>query len=552
MTDTLIKLNITGMTCPGCASHVQTALGRVPGVKHVDVPGWQSSVANVTADANVTDETLIEAVSAAGYGAAVIDRVPLAEAPTIDTNASDFDLLVIGGGSGGFAAAIAASELDRRVGMINDGVIGGTCVNVGCVPSKTLLRAAQANHMAGAHPFKGVNTRQDAPDWPTIRAEKDALVAALRQSKYVDVLAAYPNVTLIEGRAQFEPDGAITVGERRITADRTVIATGARPKRLPLPGLEEADPLDSTRLLDLPTLPESLIVLGGRAVAVELGQMMARLGVRVLILQRSSRLIPEHEPEIGRALKEALEQEGIGVITGVQVERLSRDGNQRVVHARVMGQMREFRADQILMATGRQPNTDGLGLDRVGVDTDANGAILTNDFLQTTNPAIYAAGDVTTRPQFVYVAAAAGGIAARHAFGAETGPLDLSAMPAVIFSDPQVATVGLTESQARVAGYTVMTSTLDLKHVPRAQAARDTRGLIKLVADEVSGRLLGAHILAAEGGEVIQSAALAVKFDLTVDDLASSLFPYLTQVEGLKLAALNFKKDVTMLSCCAV
>jgi mercuric reductase len=549
-----IELTVKGMTCPSCAHHVAHALQTVPGVEKADVPGWQSAYATVIADSSVSADTLMTAVQDAGYLATVKDSFLLTDSEIVehDNTATDFDLLVIGGGSGGFAAAITAAELGKRVGIINAGTIGGTCVNVGCVPSKTLIRAAQVQHTIHNHPFKGIEATPTGLDWGTVRAEKDALVASLRQSKYVDVLAAYPDITFIEGRASFQPDGSVRVADRVYRADRYVIATGAQPKMLPLPGLEEAKPLNSTTLMDIETLPKSLIILGGRAVALELGQAMSRLGVQVVILQRSPRLIPEHEPEIGRAIQDYLEQEGIGVITGVVVERLSRDGDSRVVHARVMGQVREYRAEHILMALGRQPNTSDLGLEHVHVETNIDGAIIVNEFQQTSNPHIYATGDATTNPEFVYVAAAGGAIASRNALTGSQIPLDLSAMPVVIFTDPQIATVGLTEAQARQRGFEVKTSKVTLEHVPRALAARDTRGFIKLVADGATGRILGAHILAAEGGEVIQTATLAVKFGLTVDDLTSTLFPYLTQVEGLKLAAQAFTKDVKMLSCCAV
>jgi mercuric reductase len=549
------ELRIGGMTCAHCAEHVTEALEGVPGVENVDVPGWQSDRAMVIAQSGVSPEMLTAAVKEAGYSAAVKSQHPFQPVEADRAGAPDhhnFDLIVIGGGSGGFAAAIAASDLDKRVALVNAGTIGGTCVNVGCVPSKTLIRAAGVWHSAGHHPFKGIHTAQNTLDWSAVRAEKDALVASMRQSKYVDVLAAYPNTTFFEGWARFQVDGSVQIGERRYTANRHVIATGAQPRMLPFPGLEEAAPLNSATLMELERLPQSLIILGGRAVALELGQTMARLGVEVFILQRSSRLVPEHEPEISRAIREYLEQEGIGIITGVQVERLGREGDTRVVHARMMGQARELRADQILMALGRQPNTAGLELEHVGVETDANGAIVINEFQQTSNPRIYAVGDVTTNPELVYVAAAAGAVAARNALTGAQEPLDLNVVPAVIFTDPQIATVGLTEAQARRAGYEVKTSRVSLEYVPRAQAAWDTRGFIKLVADAGTGRILGAHVLAAEGGEVIQVATLAIRFGLTIDDLTGTLFPYLTQVEGLKLAALGFEKDVTKLSCCAV
>jgi mercuric reductase len=321
---------------------------------------------------------------------------------------------------------------------------------------------------------------------------------------------------------------------------------------LSIPGIEEVEPVNSTTLMELEQLPESLLILGGRAIALELGQTMARLGVQVLILQRSTRLVPDHEPEIGRAIKDYLEQEGIGVITGAQVERLSREGNTRIVHTRIMGQEKEFKADQVLMALGRKPNTDGLGLENVNVELDNSGAIIVDKYQQTSNPAIYATGDVTNNPKFVYVAASGGSIAGQNALSNTQKALDLSTVPGVIFTNPQIATVGLTEAQARKKGYEVKTSSINLEHLASAQAARDTRGFIKLVADEGTNHMLGAHIIGAEAGEVIQVATLAIKFGININEISDTLFPYLTQVEGLKLAALAFEKDVAMLSCCAV
>src|SRR5260221_3330267 len=252
-----IELQVRGMTCVSCAQHVTHALESVPGVEKAIVPGWQSARATVIADNQVSPTALIDAVAEAGYTAAVQKQGTRQRAhEAVDRRASDFDLLVIGGGSGGFAAAITAPELRKKVGLLNAGTIGGTCVNVGCVPSKTLIRAAEAWHNAGHHPFQGVKTSQVELDWSTIRAEKDRLVASLRQSKYVDVLAAYPEIAFIEGRAVFQTDGSVQVGDRPYRANRYVIATGAQPRMLAIPGLEEAQPLNSTTLMDLERLPK--------------------------------------------------------------------------------------------------------------------------------------------------------------------------------------------------------------------------------------------------------------------------------------------------------
>lgn len=558
-TPSQIELELQGMTCDSCALHVTNALKRVAGVKEVTVPGWQSGQASLAVEPAVSEATLVEAVAKAGYRATVTTRrqAVAPQPPTGNGHQHDYDLIVIGSGGGGMAAAIKAAELGYRAALIEGGVIGGTCVNIGCVPSKTLIRAAAAYHQAGQHPFTGIQTRAAGVDWAALMQHKDELVTELRQAKYVDVLAAYgDSITLIRGWARLRSDHEVALNDGRVfSADKIVLATGAKPRMLSLPGLKQVEVLTSTTAMALRQQPESLLVIGGRAVALELGQTFARLGTKVTLLQRSSRLIPDHEPEISTALAEALRQEGLTIETGVKLLAIQAEDGQKVVTATVNGEAGEFRAEQVLMAVGRAPNTRDMGLEEIGVELDGQGFIKVNSRLETTNPNIYAVGDVTSGPNLVYVAAAAGGIAATNALTGERQSLNLNILPEVIFTDPQVARVGLTEAEATAGGYEVKTSTLPLEYVPRALAARDTRGLIKLVADRHSDRLLGAHALAAEGGEIIQTAALAMKFGLqygfTLANLREMLFPYLTQVEGLKLAAQTFEKDVAQLSCCA-
>lgn len=553
----VLELEVTGMTCPECATHVTQALQKVDGVVEAKVPDWQEKRALVTVEGDVQEKQLTKTVKNAGYGAEVLDRKVISAATSHnDRNRDvDYDLVVIGTGGGGVAASIRAAENGHKVAIVEAGTIGGTCVSIGCVPSKVLIRAAEAYHVAGHQSFAGLKTKAVSVDWSALIAQKDQLVEDLRQKKYVDVLKSYEEVDLIEGWAKLDANGDVIVGDKTLKTGRVVVATGARPKILPIHGIENVEVLNSTTAMALKKQPESLIVLGGRAIALELGQAFARLGTKVTILQRSSRLVPDHEPEIGDALAEYFREEGIRVETGVATEGIREKNGEKIVHATVRGEQREFRAEQVLIALGRTPNTKDMGLQAAGVELDKNGFIVVDEHLQTSNPKIYAAGDVTTLPNFVYVAAAAGGTASDNAFNGNSKQLDLSVLPEVIFTSPQIATVALTEAQAKSEGFDVKTSTLPLEYVPRALAARDTRGFIKLVADRQSDRLLGAHILAAEAGEVIQTAALAVKmgkeYGFTVQNLREMLFPYLVQVEGIKLAAQTFEKDVAQLSCCA-
>ncbi len=463
-----------------------------------------------------------------------------------------YDMVVVGAGSAGFSAAITAAEQGAQVALVGHGTIGGTCVNIGCVPSKALIRATEAVHHANTagSRFAGVEGQARVADWGALVAQKDALVADLRQAKYADLLPAYNNVAYHEGRARLV-EGGVEAGGRRLASERIIIATGTRPALPAIPGIADVSPLDSTTALALAEPPRSMIVLGGGYIGAELAQTFARAGVEVRLVFRS-RLLPEAEPEIGAALAGYLAEEGIAVVGGLTYHSARRTEEGGVALTVVRGGRQEIIvAERILAATGRAPNTEHLGLAEAGVAQSSTGAILVDDRMRTTRAGVYAAGDVTGRDQFVYMAAYGAKLAAKNALNGDSLRYDNTAMPAVVFTDPQVASVGLTEAQARTAGHDVRTSVLTLDNVPRALAARDTRGLIKLVADGRTRRLLGAHILAPEGADSIQTAAMAIRGGLTIDDLAETIFPYLTTVEGLKLAAQTFDQDVKKLSCCA-
>lgn len=472
--------------------------------------------------------------------------------PTPNKGNGRYDLVVVGAGSAGFSAAITAAEQGAQVALVGHGTIGGTCVNIGCVPSKALIRATEAVRHANdaAARFDGIESGARVVDWAAQIAQKDALVSGLRQAKYADLLPEYNNVVYREGQARLV-DGGVEVAGQRLASERIIIATGARPDLPGIPGIADVSPLDSTTALALNELPRSMIVLGGGYIGVELAQTFARAGVAVTLVFRS-RLLPEAEPEIGSALVTYLADEGIRIVGGIAYETARRtdDGGIALAITRD-GRPEILTAERILVATGRRPNTETLGLAEAGVAATPAGAIIVDDRMRTSKTGVYAAGDVTGKDQFVYMAAYGAKLAAKNALNGDGLRYDNAAMPAVVFTDPQVASVGMTEAQARAAGHSVRTSVLSLDNVPRALAARDTRGLIKLVADGATRKLLGAHILAPEGADSIQTAALAIRGGLTIDDLSEAIFPYLTTVEGLKLAAQTFDKDVKKLSCCA-
>jgi len=541
-----LTLQITGMTCDHCAQSAQAALNALPGVRAV--VSFAEGRAHVETDGPVDRVQLLKAVESKGYRATLHDD----DKQVTGGNGGGLHVAIIGTGSGAFAAAIKAAERGAQVTLIEGGeVIGGTCVNIGCVPSKILIRAAQLAHRAHAHPFAGIERLAPRIDRGPLLAQQQARVAELRQAKYQSILDADPNIDLLRGAARFVGARTLRVARadgttKTLTPDRILIATGSTPALPPVPGLADTPYWTSTEALAAAHIPERLVVLGGSAVGVELGQAYARLGAKVTIIERMPRLLPHDDPAVGETLKTIFEQEGMRIITGARAEAVRYSGGRFEV---ALGGDTVV-ADALLVATGRRPNTAALDLAAAGVGTDANGAVVIDDRMRTSAEHVYAAGDCTDRPPLVYVAAAAGTRAAINMMGGDAA-LDLSALPVVVFTDPQVATVGLTEAQAKAQGIAAGRRTLTLDNVPRALANFDTRGFIQLVAENASGRLLGAQVVAAEGGEIIQTAALALRHRMTVRDLADQLFPYLTMVEGLKLAAQTFTKDVKQLSCCA-
>ena len=459
-------------------------------------------------------------------------------------------IAVIGSGGAAMAAALKAAERGARITLIERGTVGGTCVNIGCVPSKILIRAAHIAHLRGESPFDGgLSAQAPVVDRAALLQQQQARVEQLREAKYEGILRDHPNVTLLHGEARFVDARHLLVsltegGEQTIHFDRAFIGTGARPAQPPIPGLADTPYLTSTSALTLETVPERMVVIGAGYVALELAQAFARLGSQVTVLARS-RLLSSEDPAIGDAVEAAFRREGIDVLKQTQTSRVDYTANEFVLETT----KDTLRADQLLVASGRTPNTETLNLNEIGVEI-SQGSVLVDKYLQTTVPGIYAAGDCADQPEFVYVAAAGGSRAGINMTGGEA-TLDLSAMPGVMFTDPQVATVGLTEAEALKQGFSVDTRVLDLENVPRALVNFDTHGFIKMVAERDSGRLLGVQAVTAEAGELIQTAVMAIRARMTVQEVSDELFPYLTMVEGLKLCAQTFFKDVKQLSCCA-
>lgn len=477
-----------------------------------------------------------------------------AEAPAPDCCAvpagTALRVAITGSGAAAFAAALRLRQGGAQVTMVERGTTGGTCVNIGCVPSKILLRAAQVAHVRTASPFDGaISAGPPIIDRRALRAQLQGRVDELRATKYEAHLDER-GITLVHGEARFEDAHRLRVRhadgtEAVVTFDTALIATGASPAVPAVDGLAGTPFWTSTEALAASEAPAHLLVVGGSYVALELAQAFLRLGSRVTLVARS-RLLSRLDPDIGRTLGAVLDAEGMRIIEGRALRSVRHDSEGFTLD--LGGE--QVSGDRLLVAAGRQPNTAALNLKAAGVTTRSDGAIVADAHLRTSTPHIYSAGDCTTAPEYVYVAAAGGTRAAVNMLGGDER-LDLSVVPAVIFTDPQVATVGLDARAAAAAGIAVEARTLPLTSVPRALVNFDTRGFIRLVAEAGTGRLLGAQAVAPEAGELIQSAALALRAGMTVEGLASQLAPYLTMVEGLRLCALSFTSDVAVLSCCA-
>jgi len=541
-----VKFKIEGMHCEGCIDNVTAKLKKIEGVTGISIDNWKSGNTKLTAEKQILPEEIKNAVSEAGYK---VSGQILYE--NRDTNR--FDLVITGGGSAAFAAAIEASGLGKKILMINDALpIGGTCVNVGCVPSKTLIRTAEAFYHSNHSNFAGIKQGKSTIDFKEIINQKRELVENLRQKKYIDVISDDPNITVIKGHAKLTGKNEVSVNSQRYTAEIILIATGSSTFVPDIAGLEQSGYYTNDTLYELEKLPEHLIVIGGRYIALENAQLFRRLGSEVTILQRSSQILPTETPDITENLSDYLTEEGITIKTGVKIHSIAKNGNKVFVKTIIEGKTETVEGTHLLVATGRKGNTEGLWSEELKIETHGNGFIKTDEYQRTSVPNIYAAGDVSGEYLFVYTAAYSASLAVRNAFSKKNQKKDYSVLPWVIFTDPQVAGVGMDENQAAAAGIDYEVSSLPLEAVPRALAARNTKGFIKLIRDRQTDKLIGARILAAEGSELLMEISLAIKYGITVEQIKNMFHPYLTLSEGIKLAAIGFSKDINKLSCCAV
>ena len=463
----------------------------------------------------------------------------------------DFDLVIIGGGAGGFAAATKANDLGMSAVIINDGLpIGGTCVNVGCVPSKHLLHLAELAH------------RPQHPGWPAIGAVTPpadfaeairgtaALVETLRGTNYIDVIDSLDRVEYVQARAHFVSPTEVEAGGERYTARAFLIATGSRAAEPPIPGLAEAGFWTNQEALTAERLPEALVVIGAGPIGLELGQVFSRFGSNVTVLEMEDQVLPRFEPLVADELERALTDEGMAIHTSAKVTSVRVEGGDKIVTAEIDGAQREFRADEILVATGVRPNTEELGLEAAGVRVDTRGFVETDERMRTAAETIYAAGDVAGNGFLETLAAKEGAVAAENGLTGSERTINYEHIPSAVFTDPQVASVGITEAQEMERFNACSCRHVQVARIPKAQAVGDTYGVIQLVAHPETSVILGAHMVAPMAADLIHEATLAVKFGLTVDDLIDTVHVFPTHSEGIKMAAQAFVRDISVMTCC--
>lgn len=472
----------------------------------------------------------------------------------------EYDLLILGGGSTAFAAALTARELGKTAVMVEERPIGGTCVNRGCLPSKNLIEAARIVHEAQNPRYPGLSPTRMEVDFGTLVRQKGDVVHDYRKKKYESLVGG--SISAETGHIGFVDSATVEVDGKRLRGQKVLIATGSRPVLPELDGLKGVPYLTSDLLtvdepLELRALPKSLLVVGGGYIALELGQMFSRLGSVVTIVERSAQLLPHgYEPEVGRSIAEVLAQEGIRLLFNATAVSTRQDGNDVATTVTVNGQEHVLRTEHLLVATGRRPNTDNIGAERAGVRVNERGEVLVDQYLRTNVPHIFAAGDVIGRQHNSQMATPVGsrqgGIVAHNALTSEPSrAVDHRVIPRTIFTDPEVAVVGLTEEEAIAAGHRCWCNTLPMLLVPRAGAIRDTRGIIKMVADADTHEVLGVAMVGRSAGEVIHEAAMAMRYRARIQDFIDLLHVFPTMAEALKIVAISRFKNPARLSCCA-
>jgi pyruvate/2-oxoglutarate dehydrogenase complex dihydrolipoamide dehydrogenase (E3) component len=443
-----------------------------------------------------------------------------------------FDAIIIGTGQAGSPLAGALADKGWKVAIIERGNLGGTCINTGCTPTKTMVHRAQVAHYARNAARWGVRASNVSVDLPKIVVQKNEVVQGSRdgQQKNID---KRPTLRLYRGTAQFTGPHQVKVGDDLLESDKIFINTGARPNLPPIAGLDQVKYLTNETIMELLEVPESLVVLGGGYIGLEFGQMFARFGSKVTIIQHSGQIVPREDPEVAAELQKELEVEGIKFALNTNVKSVEQEGGSITLTTEQSGKTSKLTGTHLMVATGRRPNTEELSLDKAGVETRKDGTIKVNGKLETNGPGIWALGDVKGGPAFTHISYNDYQIVYANLIEGKNLTIDNRIVPYCVFTDPQLGGVGLTEKEARVKGYKLKIGKATMSHVARARERDETAGLMKLVVDASNDRILGANILSSDGGETVHILYTLMLADAPYTLLKGAVYIHPTLAEGL-------------------
>ena len=453
-----------------------------------------------------------------------------------------YDLLVLGGGMAGLPVSIRCAHKDLDVALVEDDLLGGTCLNRGCIPTKTMLRSAEIARLIDRADEFGIDVDGESrTDMDAVVERQQRVVESIRTGAY-DNVESTESLDLVEGRGVFESSDEVAVDDRVLSADRIVVNTGARPAQPPIDGIEKVESLDSTSALEMSEVPDHLVVVGGGYVGCEDAQMYARFGADVTLFQRGERVLPGEEPDASQVIEDAFESEGIDVHTGTSVDALSESDETVEVTASRNGETLTVDASDVLIAAGRRPNTDGIGLEKAGVETDELGFVKADEQYETTADGVWALGDVTGMPMFTHSARDDAALLYRHLVKDEEIDRTDRHVPHAVFTDPAVGRVGLTEAEAREAGHDVAIGRTEYEEQGKPKALGETEGFVKIVTDADTDEILGAHIVGEGGADLVHELVVAMELGGTASDVANAIHVHPTLSEVVNSAAGGVQK----------
>jgi pyruvate/2-oxoglutarate dehydrogenase complex dihydrolipoamide dehydrogenase (E3) component len=442
-----------------------------------------------------------------------------------------YDAIVIGSGQAGVPLALRFADIGWQVALIEKSFLGGTCINNGCTPTKTMVHRAQVAHYARNAARWGVRASGVSADLAAIVSQKNKVVHNSREGREKQVKRR-PNLHLYNGQARFMDVHQIRVGETLLESEKIFINTGGRPRDAGIPGLDTVPYLTNENIMDLTVLPEHLIVLGGGYIGLEFGQMFGRFGSRVTVIQNPAQIVPREDPEVAAELQRVLEEEGLTFLVGARATRVEKDGDTIVVSVDRASGPSIVSGSHLLVAIGRSPNTDDLGLVHAGVETDPFGFIKVNGRLETNVPGIWALGDVKGGPAFTHISYNDFQIVDANLTQGKNLTMDNRIVPYSLFTDPQLGSVGMTEKGARAKGYKLKIGKISMAHVARAIERDETAGLMKIIVDASNDRILGATVLSIEGGELIHVLYTLMLGNLPYTLLKGAIYIHPTLAEG--------------------